>query len=103
MNNRIIVEVLSHLIGYTEPTGDSEIDNTRAENNSALIYVTYQCVKQLINNAKNKDSAFASVERIGKHSYDALNNIVDMITDSGMKEDDETTFETRRYCWMSEN
>lgn len=85
MNNRIIVEVLSHLIGYTEPTGDSEIDNTRAENNSALIYVTYQCIKTLIENAKNKDSNFASVERIGRHSYDALNNIIDMIIDSGMK------------------
>lgn len=85
MDNRTIVEVLSRLIGYTEPTGDSEIDNTRAENNSALIYVTYQCIKTLIENAKNKDSNFASVEKIGRHSYDALNNIIDMIIDSGMK------------------
>lgn len=85
MDNRTIVEVLSRLIGYTEPTGDSEIDNTRAENNSALIYVTYQCIKTLIENAKNKDSNFASVERIGRHSYDALNKIIDMIIDSGMK------------------
>ena len=85
MDNRTIVEVLSRLIGYTEPTVDSEIDNTRAENNSALIYVTYQCIKTLIENAKNKDSNFASVERIGRHSYNALNNIIDMIIDSGMK------------------
>ena len=40
MDNKTIVEVLSRLIGYTEPTGDVEIDNTRARNNSALIYVT---------------------------------------------------------------
>lgn len=87
MDNRTIVEVLSCLIGYTEPTGDVEIDNTRSANNSALIYVTYQCIRTLIENAKNKDSSFASVERIGKQSYDALNNIVDMITDSGMRKD----------------
>ena len=85
IDNKTIVEVLSRLIGYTEPTGDVEIDNTRARNNSALIYVTYQCISTLIKNAENRNSSFASVERIGKHSYDALNNIVDMITDSGMK------------------
>ena len=85
MNNKIIMEVLSRLIGYTEPTRDAEIDNIRASNNSALIYVTYQCIKALIKNAENRNSGFASAERIGKHSYDALNNIVDMITDSGMK------------------
>ena len=85
MDNKTIVEVLSHLIGYTEPTVDSEIDNTRAANNSALIYVTYQCIRTLIKNAENRNSDFVSVERIGKHSYDALNNIIDMITDSGMK------------------
>lgn len=85
MDNKTIVEVLSRLIGYTEPTGDSEIDNTRAANNSALIYVTYQCIKTLIENAENRNSGFASIKRIGKHSYDALNNIVDMITDSGMR------------------
>lgn len=85
MDNKTIVEVLSRLIGYTEPTGDSAIDKIRAENNSALIYVTYQCIETLIENAENRNSGFASVERIGKHSYDALNNIVDMITDSGMK------------------
>ena len=85
MDNKTIVEVLSRLIGYTEPTGDVEIDNTRARNNSALIYVTYQCISTLIKNAENRNSGFASVERIGKYSYDALNNIVDMITDSGMK------------------
>lgn len=87
MDNKTIVEVLSRLIGYTEPTGDAEIDNTRTTNNSALIYVIYQCIRTLIKNAENRNSGFASVERIGKHSYDALNNIVDMITDSGMKED----------------
>ena len=58
---------------------------TRAENNSALIYVTYQCIETLIENAENRNSDSASAERIGKHSYDALNNIVDMITGSGMK------------------
>lgn len=85
MDNKTIVEVLSRLIGYTEPTGDVEIDNTRVRNNSALIYVTYQCISTLIKNAENRDSGFASVKRIGEHSYDALNNIVDMIADSGMR------------------
>lgn len=85
MDNKTIVEVLSRLIGYTEPTGDVEIDNTRVRNNSALIYVTYQCISTLIKNAENRDSGFASVKRIGEHSYDALNNIIDMIADSGMK------------------
>lgn len=85
MGKEVICEVLSRLIGYTEPTGDSAVDKIRAENNLTLIYITYQCVETLIENAENKNSDFASVERIGKHSYDALNNIVDMITDSGMK------------------
>lgn len=85
MDNRTIVEVLSRLIGYTEPTGDVEIDNTRAANNSALIYVTYQCIETLIENAENRNSDFASVERIGEQSYDALNNIIGMIADSGIK------------------
>nr|DAR44205.1 MAG TPA: hypothetical protein [Caudoviricetes sp.] len=85
MDKEVICEVLSRLIGYTEPTGDSTIDKIRAENNSTLIYVTYQCIETLIENAENRNSGFTSVERIGKHSYDALNNIVDMITDSGMK------------------
>ena len=88
MDNKTIVEVLSCLIGYTEPTGDAEIDNIRTTNNSALIYVTYQCIETLIKNAENRNSGFASVERIGKHSYDALNNIVDIITDSGIMKGD---------------
>ena len=78
----VICEVLSRLIGYTESTGDSAIDKIRAENNLALIYVTYQCIETLIENAKNKDSNLASEEKIGRDSYEALNNIIDMIIDS---------------------
>lgn len=85
MQPDIITEILSRLIGYTAPTGDSEVDNTRAANNSALIYVTYQCIETLIENTKNKDSSFISVKKIGQDSYDALNNIVDMIVDTGMR------------------
>ena len=82
MDKEVIFEVLSRLIGYTEPTGDSAIDKIRAENNFALIYVTYQCVETLIKNAKNKDSNLASEKKIGRNSYEALNNIIDMIIDS---------------------
>ena len=48
MDKEVICEVLSRLIGYTEPTGDSAVDKIRAENNSALIYVTYQLYETLI-------------------------------------------------------
>ena len=84
MDNKTILEVLSRLIGYTEPTGYSKIDKTRDVNNSALIYITYKCVEQLIKNAKNKDSRLYSAEKIGQDSFQALDNIVNMIYDSGM-------------------
>ena len=87
MDNKTILEVLSRLIGYTEPAGDSKIDKTRDVNNSALIYITYKCVEQLIENAKNKDSRLYSAEKIGQDSFWALNNIIDMITDSGMRKE----------------
>lgn len=84
MDNKTILEVLSRLIGYTEPTGNAKIDKTRDANNSALIYITYKCVEQLIKNAKNKDSRLYSAEKIGQDSFQALDNIVNMIYDSGM-------------------
>ena len=59
MGKEVICEVLSRLIGYTEPTGDSAVDKIRAENNLTLIYITYQCVETLIENAENKNSDFA--------------------------------------------
>ena len=80
MDNKTILEVLSRLIGYTEPTGNAKIDKTRDANNSALIYITYNCIEQLIDNSR-------SISKIGQDSYNALNNIVDMIVDSGTRKD----------------
>lgn len=79
MDNKVILEVLSRLIGYTEPTGNAVVDAKRIENNSALIYITYNCIEQLIENSM-------SISKIGQDSYNALNGIVDMIIDSGKRE-----------------
>lgn len=78
MRPDIILEVLSRLIGYTVPTGDLAIDKIRTENNAALIYVTCNCIEQLIDNSK-------SISKIGQDSYDALNYIIDVITDAGIE------------------
>ncbi len=78
MDKKTIVEVLSRLIGYTVPTGDMTIDKTRTENNAALIYVTCNCIEQLIENSM-------SISKIGQDSYNALNDIVDMITDAAIE------------------
>ena len=71
MDGKTITEVLSRLIGYTEPYGDPDVDKLRANNNSNLIYVTHQCVDTLIENAKNTDT------KIGQDSYNALKCIFD--------------------------
>lgn len=78
MRPDIILEVLSRLIGYTVPTGDLAIDKIRTENNAALIYVTCNCIEQLIDNSM-------STSKIGQNSYDALNGIIDMIIDTGIE------------------
>lgn len=54
------------------------IDKIRTENNAALIYITCNCIEQLIDNSK-------SISKIGQDSYDALNYIIDTIIDAGIE------------------
>lgn len=78
MDKKVIYEVLSRLIGYTNPCGDDQVDKLRRINNYNLMYVTIKCIETLIENANLQGN-------IGKDSQYALKLISNAIRNTEVK------------------
>lgn len=82
MKKETLLEVVSELIGYTEPYGDSNIDKVRFENQEKIIELVMNGVEDLINNAAYKDRQEYSMAQIGGRAYETLEELHKIIEDS---------------------
>ncbi len=82
MKKEIFLEVVSELIGYIEPYGDTNIDKVRYENQEKIIAVVLSGIEDLINNSKYKDRTEYSISQIGGRAYEALEQIHNMIEET---------------------
>ena len=82
MKKETLLEVVSELIGYTEPYGDSNIDKVRFENQEKIIELVMNGVEDLINNAAYKDRPEYSMAKIGGRAYETLEELHKVIEDS---------------------
>ena len=79
MKREIFLEVVSELVGYTEPYGDTNVDKVRYENQEKIIELVLNGIEDLINNSKYKDRPEYSVSQIGGRAYEILNKVYDLI------------------------
>lgn len=82
MKKETLLEVVSELIGYTEPYGDSNIDKVRYENQEKIIELVANGIEDLINNAAYKDRSEYSMAQIGGRAYETLEELHKVIEDS---------------------
>lgn len=82
MKKETLLEVVSELTGYTEPYGDSNIDEIRFENQEKIIELVMNGVEDLINNAAYKDRPEYSMAKIGIRAYEALKELHKVIEDN---------------------
>lgn len=82
MKKETLLEVVSELVGYTEPYGDSNIDETRYENQEKIIELVTNGIEDLINNAEYRSRSAYSMYKIGNRAYDVLENIYKLIEES---------------------
>lgn len=82
MKKETLLEVVSELVGYTEPYGDSHIDETRYENQEKIIELVTNGIEDLINNAEYRSRSEYSMYKIGNRAYDVLENIYKLIEES---------------------
>lgn len=67
-----VTDVVSNLIGYTEPYGDSEVDEIRLENQNEAIQLCRDIIETLQTNAKYYDRPEASINKIGSKAMGYL-------------------------------
>ena len=79
MKKETLLEVVSELIGYTEPYGDSNIDKVRYENQEKIIELVMNGTEDLINNAAYKDRPEYSMAQIGGRAYETLERLYKLI------------------------
>lgn len=79
MKSEILLEVVSELVGYTEPYGDTRIDEIRYENQEKIINLVTNGVEDLIRNSKYKNRVEYSMQGIGNRAYKALKELYEMI------------------------
>ena len=79
MKSETILEVMGRLIGYTEPYGDTAVDNVRYENQENLIDLATEAIKELIENSKHRHDYEYSVSKIGCRAYESLKELYQMI------------------------
>lgn len=79
MKKETLLEVVSELIGYTEPYGDSNIDKVRYENQEKIIELVANGIEDLINNAVYKDRPEYSMAQIGGRAYETLERLYKLI------------------------
>lgn len=82
MEKETLLKVVSELIGYTEPYGDSNIDKVRFENQEKIIELVMNGIEDLINNAAYKDRPEYSMAQIGGRAYETLEELHKVIEDS---------------------
>lgn len=79
MKSETILEVMHRLIGYTEPYGDTEVDNVRYENQEKLIDLATEVIEELIENSKYRYNHEYSAEKIGDRACKALKELYQLI------------------------
>lgn len=79
MKSEMLLEVVSELVGYTEPYGDTRIDEIRYENQEKIIDLVTNGVEDLIRNSKYKDRVEYSMQKIGDRAYKTLEELYEMI------------------------
>ena len=82
MKKETLLEVVSELIGYTEPYGNSNIDKVRYENQEKIIELVANGIEDLINNAVYKDRPEYSMAQIGGRAYETLEKLHRLIEDN---------------------
>jgi hypothetical protein len=82
MKREHIIEVISDMVGYIEPYGDTRVDETRYENQEKIIDIINNGLEDLIKNSKFKGSIEYSVDKIGSRAYDALRQIRKIIDEA---------------------
>lgn len=82
MKKETLLEVVSELIGYTEPYGDSNVNEVRYKNQEKIIELVVNGVEDLINNAAYKDRPEYSMAQIGGRAYEILEELHKVIEDN---------------------
>ena len=75
MKKETLLEVVSELVGYTEPYGDTNVDEVRYENQEKIIELVMNGIEDLINNAAYKDRPEYSIAQIGGRAYEVLEKL----------------------------
>ena len=75
MTNENMLEVVGLLVGYTEPYGDSSIDEVRYKNQEKIICLLENGIEDLIHNAEYKNRSEYSISKIGNRAYEALKSL----------------------------
>jgi hypothetical protein len=80
MTKGTVVEVMNHLIGFITPIeGEVSVNQHRGENQEKVITIAEECINDLIDNSKYKDSPDISVHNVGKRAYDVLEELYERI------------------------
>ena len=82
MKKKTLLEVVSELVGYTEPYGDTNVDEVRYENQEKIIELVMNGIEDLINNAAYKDRPEYSIAQIGGRAYETLEKLHKVIEDN---------------------
>ena len=82
MKKETLLEVVYELIGYTEPYGDSNVNEVRYKNQEKIIELVVNGVEDLINNAAYKDRPEYSMAQIGGRAYEILEELHKVIEDN---------------------
>ena len=79
MKSETLLEVVSELVGYIEPYGDTGIDEMRYENQEKIIDLVTNGIESLIENSKYRHRAEYSMMIIGNKAYESLKELYQMI------------------------
>ena len=71
-NYNEIIKILNALVGMTEPTADSAIDENVEENLKVLIDVVNWCLDEMYYSARYRKSPYGSARAIGERAYAAM-------------------------------
>ena len=79
MKKETLLEVVSELVGYTEPYGDTNVDEIRYENQEKIIELVMNGIEDLINNAEYRGRSEYSMYKIGNRAWDSLEAVRKLI------------------------
>lgn len=79
MKSETILEVISELVGYIEPYGDTRVDEIRYENQEKIIDLVTNGIEDLIENSKYRHRTEHSIMTIGERAYKSLKELYQMI------------------------